>query len=88
MGQHSLHLSLGPETVDLSSDPFQEFRYACSHGDVGEFRFYAGDHTCRADVRQIENSPEKGFVEIRSVNSCRSPNPNTAECRPCNLLHC
>jgi hypothetical protein len=72
MGQHSLHLSLGPETVDLSSDSLQGFRCASSHADVKEFRFYAGERTFRADVRQIENSPETGFEKVGVRSALRS----------------
>jgi hypothetical protein len=36
----------------------------CSHFDVREFRFFAGERTFRPDVRQIEDSPETAFKEI------------------------
>ncbi len=63
MGQHSVHLSLGPETVGVPSDPLQGLPRACRDSDVREFSFYAGERALRLDGRQLENSPETGLWE-------------------------
>ena len=67
MGQHSVRLSLGPETVGVPSDPLQGLPRACRDSDVKEFRFYAGERALRADGRQLENSSETAFEEIRAL---------------------